>query len=183
MSLTLYEGRPSDADGREEKEMRVYDLLDRLGIEYFRVDHAPAMTMDACEEIDDALGISVCKNLFLCNRQKTLFYLLMLPGDKVFRTKQLSEQIGSTRLSFADAEHMEKYLEITPGSVSVMGLMNDKTNAVRLLVDEDLLREEYLGCHPCVNTSSLRLKTEDVFGAFLKSVGHGMTAVRLENGE
>lgn len=183
MSLTLYEGRPSDADGREEKEMRVYDLLDRLGIEYFRVDHAPAMTMDACEEIDEALGISVCKNLFLCNRQKTLFYLLMLPGDKVFRTKQLSEQIGSTRLSFADAEHMEKYLEITPGSVSVMGLMNDKTNAVRLLVDEDLLREEYLGCHPCVNTSSLRLKTEDVFGAFLKSVGHGMTAVRLENGE
>lgn len=183
MSLTLYEGRPSDADGREEKEMRVYDLLDRLGIEYFRVDHAPAMTMDACEEIDEALGISVCKNLFLCNRQKTLFYLLMLPGDKVFRTKQLSEQIGSARLSFADAEHMEKYLEITPGSVSVMGLMNDKTNAVRLLVDEDLLREEYLGCHPCVNTSSLRLKTEDVFGAFLKSVGHGMTAVRLENGE
>lgn len=183
MSLTLYEGRPSDADGREEKEMRVYDLLDRLGIEYFRVDHAPAMTMDACEEIDDALGISVCKNLFLCNRQKTLFYLLMLPGDKVFRTKQLSEQIGSVRLSFADAEHMEKYLDITPGSVSVMGLMNDKTNAVRLLVDEDLLREEYLGCHPCVNTSSLRLKTEDVFGAFLKSVGHGMTAVRLENGE
>ena len=183
MSLTLYEGRPSDADGREEKEMRVYDLLDRLGIEYFRVDHAPAMTMDACEEIDDALGISVCKNLFLCNRQKTLFYLLMLPGDKVFRTKQLSEQIGSARLSFADAEHMEKYLDITPGSVSVMGLMNDKTNAVRLLVDEDLLREEYLGCHPCVNTSSLRLKTEDVFGAFLKSVGHGITAVRLENGE
>lgn len=183
MSLTLYEGRPSDADGREEKEMRVYDLLDRLGIEYFRVDHAPAMTMDACEEIDDALGISVCKNLFLCNRQKTLFYLLMLPGDKVFRTKQLSEQIGSARLSFADAEHMEKYLDITPGSVSVMGLMNDKTNAVRLLVDEDLLREESLGCHPCVNTSSLRLKTEDVFGAFLKSVGHGMTAVRLENGE
>ncbi len=183
MSLTLYEGRPSDADGREEKEMRVYDLLDRLGIGYFRVDHAPAMTMDACEEIDDALGISVCKNLFLCNRQKTLFYLLMLPGDKVFRTKQLSEQIGSARLSFADAEHMEKYLDITPGSVSVMGLMNDKTNAVRLLVDEDLLREEYLGRHPCVNTSSLRLKTEDVFGAFLKSVGHGMTAVRLENGE
>ena len=183
MSLTLYEGRPSDADGREEKEMRVYDLLDRLGIGYFRVDHAPAMTMDACEEIDDALGISVCKNLFLCNRQKTLFYLLMLPGDKVFRTKQLSEQIGSARLSFADAEHMEKYLDITPGSVSVMGLMNDKTNAVRLLVDEDLLREEYLGCHPCVNTSSLRLKTEDVFGAFLKSVGHGITAVRLENGE
>ena len=183
MSLTLYEGRPSDADGREEKEMRVYDLLDRLGIEYFRVDHAPAMTMDACEEIDDALGISVCKNLFLCNRQKTLFYLLMLPGDKVFRTKQLSEQIGSARLSFADAEHMEKYLDITPGSVSVMGLMNDKTNAVRLLVDEDLLREEYLGRHPCVNTSSLRLKTEDVFGAFLKSVGHGITAVRLENDE
>ena len=183
MSLTLYEGRPSDADGRVKKEMSVYDLLDRLGIEYFRVDHAPAMTMDACEEIDDALGISVCKNLFLCNRQKTLFYLLMLPGDKVFRTKQLSEQIGSARLSFADAEHMEKYLDITPGSVSVMGLMNDKTNAVRLLVDEDLLREEYLGCHPCVNTSSLRLKTEDVFGAFLKSVGHGITAVRLENDE
>lgn len=163
-----------------EKEGRVYDLLDQLGLEYERVDHEPAMTMEACQEIDEALGATICKNLFLCNRQKTQFYLLMIRGEKVFHTKDISSQIGSARLSFADAAYMEEFLDIMPGAVSVMGLMNDTGNRVRLLVDEDVLKGEFLGCHPCVNTSSLKLCTEDVFGKFLKAVHHGLTVVRLE---
>ena len=180
MGVILREGRPEDETGRLEKEKKVYDLLDSLGMKYQRLDHAPAMTMEDCDEIDRALEpSSICKNLFLSNRQKTQFYLLMIPGDKVFHTRDLSAQIGSARLSFGDPAYMEKFLDITPGSVSVMGLMNDKDNRVRLLVDEDVLKDAYLGCHPCVNTSSLKLRTEDVFGKFLKAVGHDMTVVHL----
>lgn len=178
--MELEKGRPISDAGRLKKEIRTYDLLDSLEIEYWRIDHEAAYTMEACEEIDKSLGDAViCKNLFLCNRQKTNFYLLMIPGDKVFKTKELSKQIGSARLSFADAEDMEKYLDITPGSVSVLGLMNDKDNAVKLLVDEDVLKGEYFGCHPCVNTSSLKLKLADVFGPFLKAIDHDMTVVKL----
>lgn len=173
------QGRPEDVTGRLEKEIRVYDLLDSLGVKYERIDHEAANTMEACEEIDRAMDAVICKNLFLCNRQKTDFYLLMMPGDKTFKTKELSSQIGSARLSFAEESYMEEFLDITPGSVSIMGLMNDKDNRVRLLVDEDVLKGEYVGCHPCINTSSLRLLTKDVFGPVLSAMHHDMTVVKL----
>ncbi|MGN0509398.1 MAG: prolyl-tRNA synthetase associated domain-containing protein [Ruminococcus sp.] len=178
--MELYKGRPEDIIGREEREVRVYDLLDSLGIEYFRTDHEHADTMEECNRIDAVLDVVICKNLFLCNRQKTDFYLLMMPGDKPFKTKELSSQINSARLSFASPDAMLEYLDIKPGAVSVMGLMNDKDNHVKLLVDEDVLKDEYVGCHPCVNTSSLKLKTEDVFGKYLKAVKHTATTVVLK---
>lgn len=181
--MELFDKRPEDAGNRQEKEMRVYDLLDRLGIPYFRTDHEPATNMEVCKEIDSVLKATICKNLFLCNRQRTQFYLLMMPADKPFKTKELSSQINSARLSFADERYMEEFLDILPGSVSVMGLMNDKDNHVRLLVDEDILKGEYLGCHPCVNTSSLKIKTTDVFEIFLKEVHHDMTVVHLVGNE
>ena len=178
-NLKLYHGRPEDTTGRQEREIRVYDLLDRLGISYERTDHGPADTMEACHDIDGILNATVCKNLFLCNRQQTSFYLLMMPGDKVFKTKELSHQIGSARLSFAPEEKMAEYLDILPGAVSVMGLMNDTEHHVRLLVDEDVLSGEYVGCHPCVNTSSLKIRTDDVFHTFLSAVHHDYQTVRL----
>ena len=181
--MELYNGRPEDTSGRKEKEIKVYDILDSLHIPYIRADHEAVMTMEACEEIDKALGMEICKNLFLCNSQKTKFYLLMIPGDKHFKTKEISHQINSPRLSFAPAEFMEKYLDITPGSVSVMGLMNDPDNQVQLLVDEDVLKGEYLGCHPCINTSSLRLKTKDVFEVFTQAVHHDYIVVKLTGGD
>ena len=179
--MKLENGRPENTEGRLEKEIRVYDFLDKLGVEYQRVDHEAAMTMEACEEIDRTLGdgTAICKNLFLCNRQETDFYLLLMPGDKPFKTKNLSAQIGSARLSFAKPEYMEKYLDIRPGAVSVMGLMNDHENYVQLLVDEDVMKGEYLGCHPCVNTSSMKVRTEDIFGKFLEAVHHDMIKVTL----
>ena len=180
MKMQLYQGRPADMTERQDKEKRVYELLDRLGIAYERVDHEAAETMEACEEIDKFLAPAViCKNLFLCNTQKTKFYLLMIRGDKKFKTKEISSQIHSARLSFAPAEKMEEYLDILPGSVSVLGLMNDKEHQVQLLVNEDVLNAEYVGCHPCVNTSSLRLKTSDIFNTFLKEVSHDYITVVL----
>lgn len=181
MELVLKNGRPESTEGRMEKEIAVYDLLDSLGIRYERVDHEAAFTMEACAAIDEVLAPAVvCKNLFLCNTQKTKFYLLMICEGKKFKTKEISHQINSPRLSFAPSRFMEEYLDIAPGSVSVMGLMNDKENRVTLLIDEEVLSEEYFGCHPCINTSSLRLKTEDLIKRFLPAVHHEYTAVHLE---
>lgn len=162
-----------------EREERVYELLEQLDIAYTKVNHEAAMTMEACLEVDKALEVSMCKNLFLCNRQKTNFYLLMMPGDKVFKTKELSAQIGSARLSFATEEYMLEYLDIYPGAVSVMGLMNDKENKVQLLVDEDVLKDEFIGCHPCVNTASLKIRTKDILEKYLPAVHHEMRVVKL----
>lgn len=177
--MELYHGRPQTAEGRLDKEMRVYDLLDSLHIPYERTDHQAAMTMEDCQEIDRILEIVICKNLFLCNRQHTHFYLLMMPGDKTFKTRDLSGQLGTSRLSFAEPEYMLEFLDITPGAVSVMGLMNDRENHVQLLIDRDILSGELMGCHPCVNTSSLRMKTKDILDRFLPAVGHAPIVVDL----
>ena len=181
--MELYHGRPLDLQGRLDKEIRVYDLLDSLGIEYDRTDHEAAGTMEDCLEVDKILGVIICKNLFLCNRQKTKFYLLMMPGDKPFKTKDVSSQIGSARLSFAGEEEMLAYLDITPGAVSIMGLMNDKDNHVQLLIDKPVMESDLLGCHPCVNTASLRMKTKDVIEKFLPAVHHEATVVDLPDYE
>ena len=177
--MELQKGRPADTAGRLEKEIRTYDLLDRLGVEYERIDHEPAMTMEDCKEVDQLLEAVICKNLFLCNRQKTAFYLLMIPDTKVFHTKDLSAQIGSARLSFAKPEYMEEFLDITPGSVSVMGLMNDKEHRVQLMIDEDVLDGEYIGCHPCINTSSIRFKVKDLIEKVIPAMGHDFVKVKL----
>ena len=180
--MILQEGRPLSAEGRAGKEMAVYDLLDSLKITYARVDHEAVATIEACKEVDETLGIEICKNLFLCNRQKTAYYLLLLPGRKALQTKELSRQIPTSRLSFASGEDMETYLNVTPGSATIMGLIFDPQNRVQLLIDEELFDKEYFGCHPCVNTSSLKLKTKDVFGKYLQAVNHNYIKVRLSNG-
>lgn len=181
MNLELKKGRPETLDGRETKELKCYDFLDGLDVEYYYVDHRdmPADTMEACVAVDEALGCKICKNLFLCNRQKTSFYLLMMPADKPFKTKDLTAQINSARLSFADDEAMLKFLNTTPGSVSVLGLINDTENNVRLLVDKDILCDEYIGCHPCVNTTSMKIKTDDVFDKIILATKHTKTIVEL----
>ena len=177
--MILYNGRPDNTQGRLPREVRTYDFLDSLSIPYLRTDHERADNMEACNEIDAVLGVLICKNLFLCNRQKTRFYLLMMPGDKKFKTKELSAQIGSSRLSFADADDMLAYLDIEPGAVSIMGLMNDRDKKVRLLIDEDVLEGEYIGCHPCVCTSSLKIRTSDLTEKFLPATGHEYMTVHL----
>lgn len=174
-------GAPKEKAGRLAKELRVYELLEKLEIPFERIDHRPLLSMAECQKVDEALGGIICKNLFLCNSKKDQYYLLMVVGDKKFRSRLVADQIQSSRLSFAGDKEMAAYLDITPGAVSVMGLMNDVEHKVQLLVDEELLDYEYLGCHPCVNTSSLRLKTSDIFKKFLKEIGHEPIFVHLES--
>ena len=181
--MELVKGRPTDCSGRLDREVRVYDLLDELGIEYERTDHEEANTMEKCNEIDKILDTIICKNLFLCNRQQTEFYLLMMPGDKQFKTKYITKQLGCSRLSFAPSEKMLEYLDIKPGAVSIMGLMNDKDNKIQLVIDKPVVESETLGCHPCVCTSSLKFKTKDIIEKFLPAVHHEPIIVDLPWGE
>lgn len=177
--MILEHGRPENDSNRLPKEQRVYDLLDKLQIDYHRVDHAVAGTMEDCAIIDQVLQAPTCKNLLLCNRQCTDFYLLLMPADKPFKTKELSKQIGTSRLSFADHSYMADYLDITPGSLSVLGLMNDHDQHVQLLIDADVLKTAYIGCHPCINTSTLRLSTADLTEKLIPAMGHPPRLVDL----
>lgn len=179
MALTLEKGRPKDTAGRLDKEIAAYDFLDGLGVEYDRVDHEPLMTMEACQEADQTLDAAICKNLFLCTANKKKFYLVMLQGEKRFVTKDVSKKIGTSRLSFASETYMEELLGLTPGSVTVLGLMNDHDKQVQLVIDEDILKEKYVGCHPCINTSSIRFTTKDLMEKILPAMGHEPLVVAL----
>ena len=180
---TVYSGRPADCEGRLPCEVAVYELLDSLSVPYLRLDHDPLYTIEACHEADELLGVSICKNLFLCNQNKTAFYLLLMPGEKRFRTKEFSRLIGSSRLSFASEEAMESLLGVTPGSVTPLGLMNDREKRVALYLDAELLSAEYLGCHPCINTSSLRIATKDLLEVILPALGREYGVVELTEAE
>ena len=179
--MELLHGSPDNMEGRQDREIRAYRLLDELGVDFVRTDHPeePATSMEVCEKVDAILGVRICKNLFLCNRQKTNFYLLVMPGDKPFKTKELSGQLGISRLSFGEPQFMEQFLDLQPGSVSVLGLMNDHDHRVRLLIDEDVLEEDQFGCHPCMNTSSIRFATRDLIDKILPAIGVGYTTVKL----
>ena len=173
---TVYTGRPADCRSQVEEE--VYDRLDQLGISYTRVDHDHADTMEDCLLIEGTLGARICKNLFLCNRQQTEFYLLMMHGDKPFKTKYLSAQLGCARLSFADEGHMAQYLHTTPGSVSALELMFDTEHQVRLIIDKPLMEDEFISAHPGLSTSTLKLRREDLL-KFVEATGHTPTYVEL----
>lgn len=174
----IYTTRPNST-GRLEKEMKVYDVLERLEIKYERLDHDVTPSIDSCLEVEEKLEIEICKNLFLCNTQNTNFYLLMMPGNKKFKTAELSRQIQTSRLSFAAANYMEEFLDITPGSVSVMGLMNDHEHRVQLLIDREILSNEFVGCHPCINTTSMKIRTADLLEKFLPHIQHEPIIVDL----
>ena len=174
---TLYSERP--VDKREENEIRCYDVLEHLNIDYIRVDHEQADTIEDCKFVEEVLGHTICKNLFLTNRQNTEFYLLLMPGDKPFKTKYLSKQLGTSRLSFAGAEAMIENLDVQPGSVSVLGILNDKNKKVHLVIDREIYDDEYICCHPCRNTSTLKIKTRDVIEKIIPYSEHDITIVDL----
>ena len=162
-----------------EKEQQVYDVLDELQIAYIRTSHEPAATMEACLALEAIIQAKICKNLFLCNRQKTNFDLLLMPGDKPFKTKDISKQINSARLSFGSDEDLLELLNLTPGSCTIFGLLFDKQHKVQLLIDKDVLKEERFGCHPCINTSTIGLYTNDLVNKIIPYLGHNFIEVTL----
>lgn len=174
---TLFHSKPSNY--RVQKELDTYEILEKLNISFIGADHEAAATIEDLQEVESVLNVKISKNLFLCNSSKTKFYMLIMPGDKKFLTKDLSKQINSSRLSFADGSYMEEFLNITPGSLSVFGLIYDKNNKIKLVIDKDVVEDEYFGCHPCINTSTLKVKTSDVLNKFLPYTGHEPAFVEL----
>lgn len=179
----IRKGRPENCDKRLEKEIKVYDFLDKININYEMIDHDAANNMEIYEKVDAALPATACKNLFLVNRQGTKFYLLMMPREKDFRTRYLKEQLGLAHLSFAGEDYMKEYLNVTPGSVSIMGLIFDTNKKVELIIDEDVIRGEYVRFHPCIFTSSIRIKTEDFKEKLLDALSHEPVYVDIRGGQ
>lgn len=173
----LYEGRPENS--RIQKEIDCYDVLEKLGIRYERLDHSPADSIEDCKLLEPILNVKATKNLFLRNRAKTSWYLLMMPGDKPFHTRDLIGQMGIQRLSFGEEDMLGSMLNLTPGSVSIMGLMYDKSRQVKLLIDREIIQNEYMRCHPCINTSTLKIRTDDVMNKLLPFIGHYPMIVEL----
>ena len=166
-----YKGRPFYIENRQDKEKRCYDFLDSLGVEYEVVDHDEASDMEKCKEIEGALGVKICKNIVLCNRQETKFFLFMMPGDKKYVTKDISKKLDMSRLSFAKENYLKEFLDVTPGSVSVLGLLNDKDNRVELVIDKDVRQAYFIRCHPCENTSTLKISTDDFLNKIIPALG------------
>lgn len=175
--MEVHNGAP--AESRSDVENRVYAALAQLEIPFTRVDHEAAFTMEDCAAISAALEVHICKNLMLTPRNRSAFYLLCLPAEKPFSTKDFSKLIGSSRLSFATEEDLVALLGCHAGSASVLGLMNDTEHRVTLAIDRAVAEDEWFGCHPCKNTSSLRLKTRDVLEKFLRATGHEAVIVDL----
>ena len=175
----VLKGRPADLTGRCEAEIRSYDLLDRLKIDYMRTEHPPADTMEVCAQRAAVLNTRICKNLFLSNRQETRFYLLLMPADKSFKSSVVAGQLGVARLHFADEKYMTAFLGLHPGSVSVLGLMYDTESRVQLLVDREIPEQEEFACHPCINTCSLKFRTSELFDKVLPELHHEPVFVTL----
>lgn len=175
----LYKGRPTEK--RSELEEDCYDLLDNLEIEYERADHSAAATIEDCAAVEGVIGVHICKNLLVCNRQQTDFYLVMMPGDKPFRTKDFSARLGISRVSFASPDAMKRLIRLTPGSVSILGLQYDTERRVKLCIDEEIAKSEYIRCHPNLNTSTLKIRTADMLTKLLPYLGHKPTIITLPN--
>ena len=163
-----------------QKEMQSYLFLEENGVEYVRAEHDEAATIELCEGVEKVIGAKICKNLLLCNRQQTKFYMLLIPGNMPFKTKYLSAQINSSRLSFASGEKMEELLNVSPGSLTVLSLMFDREENVELLIEKNVFNDGYFACHPCVNTATVKFKTEDLKGKVLPALNRNYTVVDLE---
>lgn len=176
-NYTIYTSRPTDK--RSETEELVYDVLEKLNISFHRTDHSPAATIHECKKIEKYLDVSICKNLFLTNNKKDIFCLLLICGDKKFESGKVSRQVGSSRLSFASDAELMQFLGITSGSVSIFGIINDTDNKVRVAIDSDLLKQEFIGCHPCKNTTTLKIKTCDIMEKFIPYARHNTFIINL----
>ncbi|MBO5495601.1 MAG: prolyl-tRNA synthetase associated domain-containing protein [Eubacterium sp.] len=160
-------------------QQKVYETLDALEIPFERVDNTPAVTMEDCIEIDEKLKVKTVKTLFLCNRQKTAFYLFVTAGDKPFVTKDFGKALGVSRVSFAPAELLDSMLDTKPGATTVLSTVLDTDNSIRVVIDSEVTGYEYYGCTDGTATSYMRLKTEDVLNKYLPYTNHEYTVIEV----
>lgn len=160
----------------------IYTLLEGLSISYEKIDHPPVYTSEQARQLIPPRPAASAKNLFLKDKKGRNHYLLVFEDSKTLRFEHLAEQIGSSRLSLASLERLERHLGVDPGAVSLLALMNDRDQKVRLLVDRDLWEKEALQCHPLDNTATLVISMGDI-RRFLHFTGHSPRLVIIPSRE
>ena len=157
-----------DGLSKDEMESCVCRLLETLGISWQMMHHAPVRTSADCTEIERELHTSGCKNLFLRGSSGTAWYLVLLPPEEKADLRALAVQLGEKRLSFAGKEDVKNILHTEPGAVSILCLCFETAEQVRVLIHRKILEKETIGCHPCINTASLKLSVRDLTEKFLE---------------
>ena len=160
-----------------ETQRRVYAALERLAIPFGRIDNDPAVTMEDCIAIDQALGVPTVKTLLLCNRQQTMFYLYVMPGDKPFSTKDFGAALQISRVSFAPAEMLQEFLGTEVGATTPLSLVSDTENRVRLIIDKAAVAPESVGCPDGTTTCYMRIRTADLLEKFIPATNHTPTFI------
>ena len=160
-----------------ETQRKVYAALERLGIPVERIDNDPAVTMEDCEAVDAALGVPTVKTLLLCNRQQTMFYLYVMPGDKPFSTKDFGAALQISRVSFAPAEKLREFLGTEVGATTPLSLVADPDKRVRLIIDKAAVAPEAIGFPDGTTTCYMRMRTADLLGQFIPAAGHEPTFI------
>lgn len=156
-----------------------YESLEKLHISFERVDTDEAISMEDCIEINQKLDMKMVKTLFLCNRQKTELYLFVTTADKPFKSKDFSNSLGISRLSFAPEELMENILGVKIGAATIFGVLMDKDNLVQVVFDKDVLLEEWYGCSDGTTTGYMKVKTNQIVDNFLSYIKHIPTVIQI----
>ena len=156
-----------------------YEALEKLQIPFERVDTDEAVTMEDCAAINEKLNMDMVKTLFLCNRQQTDFYLLVTTGDKPFRSKNFSNALGVSRVSFAPVESMESMLGTKIGATTIFSSLLDDKNRVRVVFDRDVLFKKWYGCSDGTTTGYMKLRTDDIYQRFLPFTKHIPTVIEV----
>ena len=173
----IYTSKPNSF--KTELHEMVYNTLEALEIPFERVDTDEAITMEDCVEIGKKLDTSIVKTLFLCNRQKTNFYLFVTTEDKPFVTKDFSRALEISRVSFASPEMLFDMLGTKVGSATALSCVFDKENKVKIILDKDAVSSEWYGCSDGTTTGYMKLKTEDLINKYLPFSNHIPTIIEI----
>lgn len=164
---------------KTELQKKVYDTLNELSIRYERVDTSEAITMEDCLEIEKKLNVKMVKTLFLCNQQKTKFYLFVTTSSKRFDSKIFSRQLQISRVSFANEELMLSKIKTKIGSATIFGLLMDETKEVQLVIDKEVLNEEYYGCSDGTTTGYMKITTKDILDKVIPCTNHEFNIIEM----
>lgn len=157
---------------KSDLQKSVYETLQKTGIPFERVNTDEAISMDDCVLIDAKLNMNMVKTLFLCNRQQTEFYLFVTKGDKPFKSKDFSHALNISRVSFAPADLLFSMLGTHIGAATVLSMLIDTENKVKVVFDSEVLAEKWYGCSDGTTTGYLKIETTLIVNRYLKFVNH-----------
>jgi len=166
-----------------ETQRMIYEALEELKIPFDRVENDFMISMEDCEAVNKKMNTRMAKNLFLCNRQKTEFYLFITKDNKHFNTKIFSKAMGISRVSFAPEETLTEYLGTKIGATTIFSLVYDKDCKVHLVIDKDVLEEKFHACNDGTNNAHIKITTKDLMEKYLKYTKHEPVIIEFKEEE